>query len=212
MPCLLERQPVAADPREFSRRFKELTVNEKQIDVAVKLGYKQSRISQVSRGERPSREFIERMIAAYDLPREEWLELAGFSPTVPDDAGETRLVQRVLTGVAQLLGRDPDPDAQFNADAAFTEGLREIRAAYPRAAGLLTMTLREVPAARATEEDVKEMLADLRERAREIEEGPGNDATGAAGKDVGGKAGGGRAFEARGSGKATRFAAVLCPA
>lgn len=120
---------------------------------------------------------------------------------------------------AEATGAEPNAllraaglEPLFRADEAFNEGLREIRAAYPRAAGLLTMTLREVPAAQATEQDVKEMLADLRERAREIEEGSGDDATGAAGKDVGAKARSKRDLETGGGGKVTRFAPRLCPA
>lgn len=63
-------------PPEFARRLKELVAGEHQIDVARKLNYTSARVSQMMRGERPSREFVERLIEAYGLNREEWLALA----------------------------------------------------------------------------------------------------------------------------------------
>src|SRR6478609_8446238 len=82
---LLERPPpVSADLRAFARRLKELTAGEPQGDVAVRLRYTQSRVSQVMRGERPSREFVERLCEAYALDRGEWLALAGYGPQPPE--------------------------------------------------------------------------------------------------------------------------------
>lgn len=82
---------------EFSRRLKELLAGENQYEVAAKLGYTQSRVSQISRGEKPSRAFVERAIEVYDLPREEWLALAGYGPQQSED---DRLSQ-VATAAAQ---------------------------------------------------------------------------------------------------------------
>jgi transcriptional regulator with XRE-family HTH domain len=70
----------------FTRRLRELVAPESQQDVANKLDYTQGRVSQVLRGEKPSREFVERLIAAYDLPRDEWLASAGFVALPAEDA------------------------------------------------------------------------------------------------------------------------------
>lgn len=68
------RQP---DHRPFTRRFRELIAGEEQEAVGQKLGYSQARVSQMARGHRPSREFVERLIDVYGLDRDEWLTLAG---------------------------------------------------------------------------------------------------------------------------------------
>ena len=95
------------DPMEFSRHFRELIVGERQADVARKLGYVQSRVSQVARGERPSRDFVERLVEVYELDRETWLQYAGFAPRPPVEAEEERL--RRIIG-EELDRRRPDVD------------------------------------------------------------------------------------------------------
>jgi transcriptional regulator with XRE-family HTH domain len=72
----------------FSRALKEFLANRNQYDVAAEMGYSQARISQIARGEKPSRAFVERLIETYDLPREDWLEKAGMRPADPDAENE----------------------------------------------------------------------------------------------------------------------------
>lgn len=90
-----------ADYARFGRRLKELIAGEDQVDVGKRLGYTQSRVSQMCRGEKPSREFVERLVVAYDLPREEWLQLAGFreqeeEPAAYSDEWADRIAERAV--------------------------------------------------------------------------------------------------------------------
>lgn len=78
MQCLTLRPSAMPDHLTFGRKLKELLAGETGIEVARKLGYTGGRVSQIMRGERPSREFVERLIEAYALDREEWLAAAGF--------------------------------------------------------------------------------------------------------------------------------------
>jgi transcriptional regulator with XRE-family HTH domain len=83
---------------EFSRKFRELVAGELQRDVANKLQFTASRISQIMRGEKPSREFVERVIEVYGVDREEWLGYAGFGPKGPTDERED-LIRRTTEEV-----------------------------------------------------------------------------------------------------------------
>lgn len=100
-----------SDPMEFSRHFKELIFGETQAAVARKLGFVQSRVSQIARGEKPSRDFVERLVEVYELDRDLWLQRAGFAPRPPVEDEDERL-RRILreelrptadTAAAQLL-------------------------------------------------------------------------------------------------------------
>jgi hypothetical protein len=99
---------------DFSRRFKELTAGESYGEIGRKLDYTAPRIGQVARGERPSREFVERLVEAYGLDREEWLALAGLGQREPREderAATARLaaeeaVRRLLEEVRLLTPSD----------------------------------------------------------------------------------------------------------
>lgn len=91
--------PDEWEPRRFSRRLMEVTAGQSQEEVGQKLGYSGSRIGQVQRGQRPSREFIERLVEGYALDRKEWLELAGYrlgKPDAPIDETTVRSVEEAL--------------------------------------------------------------------------------------------------------------------
>jgi transcriptional regulator with XRE-family HTH domain len=81
---------------EFGRRFRELTAGQTQTDVADELGIGQATVSNMRAGKLPGREILERIITCYQLDREEWLALAGFTDQDPD---EERLKE-----VARLAG------------------------------------------------------------------------------------------------------------
>jgi transcriptional regulator with XRE-family HTH domain len=111
MTAVLER-PVP-EGMTFARRFKELTAGETQQQVARRLGYTTGRIGQVQRGEKPSREFVERLVEAYALDRGEWLDLAGLNRhgPEPENERESRIARlaaelAVEEAVRRLLG-DP---------------------------------------------------------------------------------------------------------
>jgi transcriptional regulator with XRE-family HTH domain len=59
------RQEPMADYLAFSRRLKELIARERLTDVAGRLGYTSARVSQLARGEKPSREFVYRLCEQY---------------------------------------------------------------------------------------------------------------------------------------------------
>jgi hypothetical protein len=89
---------------DFSRRFKELTAGESYGEIGRKLDYTAPRIGQVARGERPSREFVERLVEAYGLDREEWLALAGLGLREPKEDERTFVANLAATAaVRQLL-------------------------------------------------------------------------------------------------------------
>lgn len=73
----------------------------KQEDVGRKLGYTSGRIGQIQRGEKPGREFIERLIAGFDLPREEWLELAGYG-AAPEPGVDETMVRSVEEAMRRM--------------------------------------------------------------------------------------------------------------
>lgn len=85
---------------EFSRRLRELVAGEQQREVANKLGYTASRISQILRGEKPSREFVERVIEVYEVDRDLWLGYAGYGAAArfadPTEAVASAVVRQLL--------------------------------------------------------------------------------------------------------------------
>jgi transcriptional regulator with XRE-family HTH domain len=85
----------------FTRRFREITAGMKQEDVGRKLGYSSGRIGQIQRGEKPGREFVERLIAAFELPREEWLELSGYG-NLPDPGVDETMVRSVEEAMRRM--------------------------------------------------------------------------------------------------------------
>jgi len=103
----------------FSRRFRELVAGEAQGDVGRRLGYTGGRIGQILRGERPSREFIERLIQAYSLDRDEWLALAGYGGPAPVDERQA-IAEAAAREALRQIGQDP---AAAILDAATREPL-----------------------------------------------------------------------------------------
>jgi transcriptional regulator with XRE-family HTH domain len=99
---------LLADHQDFGRRLKELVAGQNQIDVANRLGYTAPRVSQIMRGEKPSREFVERLIEAYTLPREEWLAMAGFGPRGIDSDERQALAE---AAAREVLRQQEDPNA-----------------------------------------------------------------------------------------------------
>jgi transcriptional regulator with XRE-family HTH domain len=73
-------RPMSEPSLAFARRFKELTAGQLQADVARRLGFTASYVSAIQRGQRPSREFVERVVEAYGVDREEWLRLGQIRP------------------------------------------------------------------------------------------------------------------------------------
>lgn len=121
-----------ADYLAFARRLKELIAAEDQMEVAAKLGYTQSRVSQMCRGEKPARAFVERLIEVYNLPREEWLALANLGrPAAVDDerleiarrAAEETVTRLRAEGALRELTYELDPDSL---EAAAFTGLRDL--------------------------------------------------------------------------------------
>lgn len=95
--------PPKVGTMEFSRRFRELVAGEQQREVANKLGYTASRVSQVLRGEKPSREFVERVVELYGVERDEWLGYAGFGPNARTTEADT-IADAVEERLRKLLG------------------------------------------------------------------------------------------------------------
>lgn len=92
----------------FTRRFREVIAQEPQQDVARRLGYTQSRVSQVARGEKPSRELVERLVQSYALPREEWLSLAGYGPRPTVEDERETIASRAAELALTRLGWTPE--------------------------------------------------------------------------------------------------------
>lgn len=118
------------DHTAFTRRFKELIALHSQQDVARAIGFTQGRISQIARGERPSREFVERTISAFELDRDEWLGLAGYGPKEPEPTLQEMLTQAAEEGARRALeaaGRLPESPADY-----FWRRMRELQIAYKK--------------------------------------------------------------------------------
>src|SRR5262245_32849258 len=98
----------------FTRQLRRLLMGQSNESVGQRLGYSLSRIGQVLRGERPSREFVERLIEVYELPREEWLSLAGYAWEAKPDR-ETRLALRVAEETVRMLLKETGPQYGFGA-------------------------------------------------------------------------------------------------
>jgi transcriptional regulator with XRE-family HTH domain len=95
----------------FAERFRELITSEpNQFEVARKIGCSQSYVAQISRGQaRPGRELVERIIEAYELPRDEWIELAGYGkPRRPgsDPLDMVRLAVQETLRQSEASGHD----------------------------------------------------------------------------------------------------------
>lgn len=150
-----------SDHLPFTRRLKELIVQETQGEVANRLGYTPPRVSQIARGERPSREFVERLITAYDLPREEWLAMAGFGPKAdPADEREEIANRAADKAVQKLLGYQTDSEEVF---------WREVRQSYHRlqAEGVsMLLPAHSIDWATITPEQAVEMARELERQAR----------------------------------------------
>lgn len=107
----LSSRQTASSHILFTRRFRELIALESQGEVAGKLGFTQSRVSQIARGEKPSRQFVERLIETYELDREEWLALAGYSRDVsPDPTAE--LIQRAADEAVRKMVKQMKEEEQ----------------------------------------------------------------------------------------------------
>ncbi len=96
----------------LARRFRELIANEpSQWVVAQKIGCTQSYVGQIARGQsHPSRELVERIIAAYDLPRDEWLDLGGYGKNpAPDPLTDIREELARIRHLVESGQSDADP-------------------------------------------------------------------------------------------------------
>lgn len=107
------------DYREFGRRLKELLAGVDQVDAAIRLGYTQSRISQMCRGEKPSKAFVQRLVEAYGLDENEWMTLAGLRE--PDREAEDERFKRLVGEALDEREEERDParwqawtDAEFD--------------------------------------------------------------------------------------------------
>ncbi|MBM3459233.1 MAG: helix-turn-helix transcriptional regulator [Armatimonadetes bacterium] len=97
---------------ELARRFQELVKQEgSQFAVAHKIGCTQSYVGQIARGQaRPSREIIERTIDVFQLPREEWLALAGYGPARSPEDERVEIARMAVEEALRRLGHaGPDP-------------------------------------------------------------------------------------------------------
>lgn len=97
---------IPEDPLIFARKLKEWIVENDltQKEVAIALGYKAPRVSQVLGGERPSREFVERLIAKYGLPREEWIAAFNALRAAPGGGDHTEaLLKRTAEETARRM-------------------------------------------------------------------------------------------------------------
>jgi transcriptional regulator with XRE-family HTH domain len=149
------------EPKVFARRFKELVAGENQVDVAVKLGYTAGRVSQIMRGERPSREFVERLITAYELPREEWLELGGYSGQSPARAEEDRFADKVAARIAALFNRPPAEE--WTADEKRDFYLGEIRRLEEESGEQLGVLTDDQSICDSTPDELRARIAGIRE-------------------------------------------------
>lgn len=146
------------DPRRFGRRLMELTAGESQEEIGRKLGYTGSRIGQVQRGQRPSREFIERLVEAYTIDRKEWLELAGYRLGAPGASVDETMVRSVEEAMRRM-GLAGKSGAE-----AFVEGLSLLQQELDR-----PLLLRPKLKPGITVEEAEGLLADIRLAAEEGE-------------------------------------------
>lgn len=146
--------PTALSP--FTRRFRELTAGQRQEDIGRRLGYSGARIGQIQRGERPGREFVERLITAYELARDEWLELSGYgAPPEPSAVDETMV--RSVEEAMRRMGLAGKSGAE-----AFVEGLSALQQELGR-----PLLLRPKLEPGLTVEAAEKLIADIRQQAEE---------------------------------------------
>jgi hypothetical protein len=91
---------------EITQRLRELWAGKSQDQVGIELGYTGSYIGQVQRGQRPSREFIERAIARYELDRQQWLEWSGYA-AAPSRQDERQAL--IADTAREVLRQQADP-------------------------------------------------------------------------------------------------------
>lgn len=132
---VVSNPPPKVAPMEFSRRLRELVAGEQQREVANKLGYTASRISQILRGEKPSREFVERVIEVYEVDRDLWLGYAGYGAaaraTDPTEAVASAVVRQLLeqgyVAAPSSASRVNDAPPEMDYSLTFTERYRAMR-------------------------------------------------------------------------------------
>jgi transcriptional regulator with XRE-family HTH domain len=144
---------MARHSKEFARRFRELIVGKRQADVAETLEITQSYVGQVARGDaRPGRALVERVIEKFGLPREEWLNLAGYGQANedPEEALVNRAVDRAVASVngAQRL---------FDGLVTLQEEHPQVTIPVPRMHGGVR---------RLTVEEAESILADMRDKIK----------------------------------------------
>jgi transcriptional regulator with XRE-family HTH domain len=105
--CMTPNKPIPPETLAFARKLKELTAGETQTDIGRRLGFAGSYISQIQRGQRPSRNFVERLVEAYGVDREEWLRAAGFRP-VPEEQEDERM-EIARRAAAEILRQTQGP-------------------------------------------------------------------------------------------------------
>lgn len=157
------RRPVPGHT-PFTRRLRELIAQENsQGDVARRMGYTGPRISQVARGERPSREFVERLIQAYDLDREEWLALAGYGETETDPTAA--LIQRAADAAVERMVKQMKEEAQ-EPETPQQWLLRGISGLEKELGQTISVDFHQEGYRNLTWEGAAKLLADLREVLR----------------------------------------------
>jgi transcriptional regulator with XRE-family HTH domain len=129
----------------FTRRFKAFLAEQPhQVEVANRLRYSPARVNQIARGERPSREFVERFIDAYDLDREEWLGLAGYGPRPSAEDEQRDLIRRTAEEVLRRTGLIRDEGESYNAPTGaqiLARGLADLAREYGKEAGVIPVAL-----------------------------------------------------------------------
>lgn len=162
--------------RSFQRRLQEFVAERDAKDVAQRTRYTVGRIYQLCRGEKPSREFVERLVEAYGLPREEWLTLAGIGLQSSPDPEEALLARAAQRGAEEALRQagfvpgsftermtiGPQPEPEPNGKEIWFDGLISLKQRYGRPIPV-DMELGDNP----TPEEARRHLADLEKQAKD---------------------------------------------
>lgn len=130
-------------PLAFSRRLREHTVHETQATIARRLGCTPGYVGQILRAEvRPSRAIVERIIESYKLPRDEWLDLAGYGEHPAEDPVEqvaARVVDKLRADFEHLFReREENPQDYYHrrfGELAMVCAERGIQLVPPRFSG-----------------------------------------------------------------------------
>jgi transcriptional regulator with XRE-family HTH domain len=124
----MERRP------EFGRRFRALTADETQEQVAERLGISQPSVSRMARDLPPTPRVLERLVREYGLDGAEWQALAGYGEETEEErtariAG--RAAEEALRRAGLLSAAVPPPPPLSGADR-LVQGLRELNRKHGR--------------------------------------------------------------------------------